>query len=185
MRALVCGLLGTLLLAGAAQAAGASRMTSQYTDLDFDQCTTLETNDMGATSVCPGYKGYPVVVSEGDLRMFVSFGIRPTEEKAMQQTLPPFNHLGQKIEWRIESDDDFWQPRATILRWFTEQESDGSEGQVLVVTQIKPGETCHIAYIDALAVSNANEKAREIADRESGSFDCSREPEVVQPFKAF
>jgi hypothetical protein len=185
MRAFVLGLLGVLLLGTAVQAAGGSRMESQYTDLDFDQCTMLETTEMGSMSACPGYRGYPVVVGEGDLRMFVSFGITPTVEKAMEQTLPPFNRLGQKVEWRIESDDDFWQPRATIVRWYTSRESGEAEGQVLVVTQLKPGATCHIAYIDALAVKNANEKAREIADKVAGRFDCAQEPDIVQPFKAF
>ena len=186
MKTLALGLFGLLLLPGAAlaQARGA-HMDSQYTDINFDECTTIEADDMGATSVCPGYRGYPVVIGEGDLRMFVSFGIKPTEEPAMQQTLGPFNHLGQKIEWRIESDDETFQPRATIIRWFTSGDNGEDKGQVLVVTQIKTGATCQIAWIDALATKNANEKAREIADKYSGNFDCARDPEIIQPFKAF
>jgi hypothetical protein len=189
MKALALGLFALALLPAAAHAATAngSRMESKYTDIDFDECTTIEADDMGATSACPGYKGYPVVIGEGDLRMFVSFGIKPTEEKAAEQTLGPFNHLGKKIEWRIETDDDTWQPRATIIRWFTagEDGSDKTGGQVLVVTQIKLGATCQIALIDAQAVKDANEKARQIADANAGSYDCSKEPEVIQPFKAF
>jgi len=186
MKALVLGLFSLMLLPGAALAqARGGHIDAQYTDIDFDECTTIESDDMGATSVCPGYKGYPVVIGEGDLRMFVSFGIKPTEEKAMQQTLGPFNHLGAKIEWRIESDDETFQPRATISRWFTAGDDGTDKGQVLVVTQIKPGATCQIALIDALAVKNANEKAREIADAKAGSFDCANEPEIIQPFRAF
>ena len=188
MRAILLGLaslgLGLLPTGAMAQASG-SHMDSQYTDIDFDQCTTIETDDMGGTSVCPGYKGYPVVIGEGDLRMFVSFGIKPTEEPAMHQTLPPFNHLGKKIEWRIESDDETFQPRATIIRWFTAGDGGEDKGQVLVVTQIKPGATCQIALIDALEVKDANAKAREIADKNAGSYDCGKEPEVIQPFKAY
>ena len=186
MKAWIAGLAGLMLLPGAAlaQAAG-SHMESQYTDIDFDQCTTIEADDMGATSACPGYKGYPVVIGEGDLRMFVTFGIKPTEEKAAEQTLGPFNHLGKKIEWRIESDDDTFQPRATIIRWFTAGDNGEDKGQVLVVTQIKLGATCQIALIDALANKNANTLARQIADEKAGSFDCSKEPEIIQPFKAF
>lgn len=186
MKAILLSLAGLMLLPGAAlaQAIG-SHMDSQYTDIDFDQCTTIESDDMGATSACPGYKGYPVVIGEGDLRMFVSFGIKPTEEPAMQQTLGPFNHLGKKIEWRIESDDDTFQPRATIVRWFTEGDGGVETGQILVVTQIKLGATCQIALVDALATKNANEKAREIADKSAGNFDCSKEPEIIQPFKAY
>lgn len=185
MKPIFVGFFGALLLSVPAHAAGGSAMVSQYTDIDFDQCTTIESDDTGAMSVCPGYKGYPVVIGEGDLRMFVSFGIRPTEEPAMQQTLGPFNHLGQKIEWRIEQDDDTFQPRATIIRWFTAGDDGTDKGQVLVVTQIKLGATCQIALIDALAVKNANALAQQIADEKAGSFDCANEPERVEPFKAF
>ena len=67
-------------------------------------------------------------------------------------------------------------PVATILRWYTaapDGAGDKTEGQVLVVTQLRPGATCHIAYIDALANKNANEMARHIADQQAGSFDCN------------
>lgn len=158
---------------------------SAYTDIDFDQCTTLEADDMGATSVCPGYKGWPVVIGEGDLRMFVSFGVKAIDERAMQQTMPPFNHLGKKMEWRIETDGDFVQPRATIVRWFTAGEDGNDKGQILVVTQLKTDATCQIAYVDALAVKDANELARKIADEKAGSFDCANDPEIVQPFTAY
>lgn len=186
MKAWVAGLAALMLLPGAtlAQVSG-GHMDSQYTDIDFDQCTTIEADDMGSISACPGYKGYPVVIGEGDLRMFVSFGIKPTEERAAEQTLGPFNHLGKKIEWRIESDDDNFQPRATIIRWFTAGDNGQDKGQVLVVTQIKFGAICQIALIDALANKNANELARKIANEKAGSFDCSKEPDIIQPFNAF
>ena len=75
--------------------------------------------------------------------------------------------------------------RATIVRWFTSGDNGEDKGQVLVVTQLKTGATCQIALIDALAVKNANEKARQIADAKAGSFDCAKEPEIIQPFRAF
>ncbi|UXN74462.1 hypothetical protein N8D56_04770 [Devosia sp. A8/3-2] len=40
---------------------------------------------------------------------------------------------------------------------------------MLVVTQLAEGQTCHIAYIDALANDNANELARQAADK-AGKF---------------
>ena len=66
------GVLGVVLYAGGGNAA---ELRSEYTDLDFAQCTTVEADDTGAMSACPGLRGYPVVIGEGDLRMFVSFGI--------------------------------------------------------------------------------------------------------------
>lgn len=182
------GILGcatiVTLLAGPAGAADAYR--SEYTDLDFEQCTRIIADDMGATFACPGYKGIPVMVGEGDLRMFVSFGLTSTTEKAAEETLPPFNHLGAKIEWRLKQGEEGYEPAATILRWFTQREEGEGEGQVLVVTQIKTGATCHIAYIDAVANSNANEMAREAADSLAGDFDCENTmPQVRGEFAAF
>ena len=163
--------------------AAAGEFQSAYTDVDFGQCTFIESDDTGSLSVCPGWRGYPLVIGEGDLRMFVTYGIDPLKERAAEQTLPPFNTLGKKMEWRLEEVDGALVPRATILRWFTSREGM-PDGQVLVVTQLKTGATCHVAYIDALAVKNANEKAQNIADA-TGDFDCSNEPEIVGTFGAW
>jgi hypothetical protein len=181
MKALLGGLLGLTIIGGTA---GAAEIKSFYSDLNFDECTTIESDDTGAMSACPGYRGYPVVVGEGDLRFFVTFGVDPLKEKAAEQTLPPFNYVGKKIEWRGEADGDDWRPKATILRWYVTPD-EKPKGEVLVVTQLKLGATCQIALIDALAVKDANEKARQIADEKAGDFDCANEPETVQPFKAY
>ena len=176
-----------LLLAAAFMAPGAvvaQSITSEYTDLDLTQCTVFEADDTGAMLGCPGLRGYPVMVAEGDLRMFVSFGLYAPSEKAAEQTLPPFNRLGPKIEWRLRQDGDTRTPFATILRWFTAREGGESEDQILVVTQLGIGTACHIAYIDALAVDDANALARKIADARAGSFDCHSEAELVEPFEA-
>ena len=184
MRRLVAGLLAAAL--AAVPTMGAERFRSEYTDVDFEQCTLITSDEMGGTFACPGYKGIPVMIGEGDLRMFVSFGLASTTERAATETLPPFNHLGKKIEWRLMQTDGGFEPVATILRWFTQREEGQAEGQVLVVTQIKMGATCHIAYIDALANSNANELAREAADTLAGEFDCeARMPRVTKTFEAF
>jgi hypothetical protein len=178
----------SLLLAAAVMVPGAvaaQDITSEYTDLDLAQCTVFEADDTGAMLGCPGWRGYPVMVAEGDLRMFVSFGLYAPSEPAAEQTLPPFNRLGPKIEWRLRQDGDTRVPFATILRWFTAREGGESEDQILVVTQLGTGTTCHVAYIDALAVDDANALAREIADEKAGSVGCGSEPEKVEPFEAW
>lgn len=175
-----------LLALGPAGASAADSFRSEYTDIDFEQCTEIVADDMGATSACPGYKGIPVMIGEGDLRMFVSFGLRSTTEKAANETLPPFNYLGKKIEWRLKQVGSDLEPVATIIRWFTQREEGEDEGQVLVVTQLKMGAVCHIAYIDALANKDANELARQAADTLAGDFDCEATmPQVRGAFKAF
>jgi hypothetical protein len=74
------------------------------------------------------------------------------------------------------------------LRFFVDKgqgDAPEKQGQVLVVTQIKAGATCHIAYVDALANADANAMAQKVADEKAGSFDCKNEPEFVGEFLAW
>ncbi len=167
--------------------AAAQQVESSYTDLNLNMdCTVIESDDFGSTWACAGLKGMPVMVSEADLRMSVSYGLSSTAEKAAGQTLPPFNRLGDRIEWRVSNAEGHWKPFATILRFFTRHEGTGEEGQVLVVTRVAPGATCHVAYVDALANADANELARRTADEKAKDFDCEAgEPEIVGKFEAW
>lgn len=160
--------------------------TSAYTEIDLDQCLILEADDFGASWACPGYKGYPLKVREGDLRFSLSYGFEAGKRSSGFQTLPPFNELGSRLEWRLSREKGYWFPIATIVRYHTaDPETGENKGQVLVVSQIAEGNSCHIAHIDALANPNANELAREAADK-AGSFDCANdEVEVIGPFKAY
>jgi len=177
------GVAAAVLLTAPAQA---QQIESSYTDVDLNLCTVMESDDFGTMWACPGLKGIPVMVSEGDLRMFVSYGLTSTTEKAADQTLGPFNRLGDSIEWRVSNAEGHWKPFATILRFFTKGEEGKPEGQVLVVTRIAPGATCHIAYVDALANADANELARQAADTKAKDFDCATgEPEYVGKFEAW
>jgi hypothetical protein len=180
---LVPAVLAVLL---AAAPASAQQLESSYTDVDLDDCSVISSDDFGSTWACPGYKGIPVMIAEGDLRFFVSYGLKSTEEKAAEQTLLPFNHLGEKIEWRLSNAEGGWKPFATILRYFVQREDGGEEdGQILVVTKVEPGATCHVAYIDALANPDANELARQAADDLVADFDCADQPEIVGDFEAW
>ena len=179
MKPILAAILAIAALATPAQAA----FNSAYTDLNLDECLVLDADDFGASWACPGYKGYPLMVSEGDLRFSLAYGFNPSDN---WQTLPPFNRLGEKLEWRLSNDLGRWMPIATIVRYHTADPETGEDkGQVLVVTQLVEGNTCHIAYIDALANPDANELAREAADS-SGDFDCaSEEVETIGKFEAW
>jgi len=186
------GILAGIGLALAVAAPAAAQFNqSEYTDIDLDACTVVVSDDFGSTWACNGYKGIPVMIAEGDLRMMVSYGLASTEEKAASQTLPPFNHLGGKIEWRLSNAAGGYKPFATIVRYFIaapephEGEEKGPEGQILVVTRIEPGATCQVAWIDALANPEANELARKAADETAPGFDCANEPEIVGKFEAW
>ena len=176
-------LAAMLALAALATTPAQAAFNSAYTDLNLDECLVLDADDFGASWACPGYKGYPLMVSEGDLRFSLAYGFNPSDN---WQTLPPFNRLGEKLEWRLSNDLGRWMPIATIVRYHTADPETGEDkGQVLVVTQLVEGNVCHIAYIDAVANTDANELAREAADS-SGSFDCaSDEVEVIGRFEAY
>ena len=73
MRNLAVLVMVTLL----AVPAGAQELVSEYTDVDIGQCTMLEADEMGAVWACPGLRGYPVMIAEGDLRFFVSLCSMP------------------------------------------------------------------------------------------------------------
>lgn len=165
--------------------ATAQQIDSAYTDIDLDQCQVMHSDDFGTQWACPGYKGYPLMIAEGDIRFFVSYGFGAPDEPAARQTLPPFNTLGPRIEWRLSNAEGGWKPFATILRYLTES-GDGEEaGEVLVVTRLEPGATCHIAYVDALANEDANELARQAADEIASGFDCDDGPETLGDFAAW
>lgn len=188
MRKFTGAIAAILLLSMGGTGAQAQFNQSEYTDVDLDACTVIQSDDFGSTWACNGYKGIPVMIAEGDLRFFVSYGLTSTEEKAATQTLPPFNHLGPKIEWRLSNVGGGYKPFATVLRFFVQRTDDSgaeiAEGQVLVVTRIEPGATCQTAWIDALANPNANELAREAADK-AADFDCENDPEIVGKFEAW
>jgi hypothetical protein len=178
----IATILGAALLA--ATPAGAADLVSAYTDLDLDQCTVTDTDEVGATLACEGLNGMPIIVSEGDLRMTVSYGDNARDEPAMGQGFGPFNRLGAKIEWLSPADDPD-NPVATILRWYLQQGEGPGESQLLVVTQLPPQAVCQIAWIDATANDNANVIARQAAAELAGDFDCGGMPKIRGEFEAF
>jgi hypothetical protein len=178
----IATILGAVFLAAAP--AGAADLVSAYTDLDLNQCIETDTDEVGATYACEGLNGTPVTVSEGDLRMTVSYGDNARDEPAMGQGFGAFNRLGAKIEWLSPADDPE-TPIATILRWYLQQGEGPDESQILVVTQLEPGAVCQIAWIDATANKNANVLARQAAAELAGDFDCGGMPKVYGDFEAF
>ncbi|MGV3650498.1 MAG: hypothetical protein ACO1OK_03680, partial [Devosia sp.] len=69
----LAGLVAALVGALAANPAQAA-FESAYTDIDLDQCLLLNADDFGARWACPGYRGYPLMVTEGDLRFSLLYG---------------------------------------------------------------------------------------------------------------
>jgi hypothetical protein len=167
--------LGIMPLSAAAQ-----DITSRYSDLDLKTCQKLalfEDEGEGGEWSCPGIEDYDVRVWEGDLRSYVGFGQTAPAQCASMQTFGAFSSLGPRVEWRIRDG----KPFATILRWFTTQNTNGGtpvKQNWLVVTKLGDKDACHIAYIDA-RYAEANEVARQRADEMAAGFDCGRDmPEI-------
>jgi hypothetical protein len=144
----------------------------------------ISTDDFGTTWACPGLKGMPVMVRESQQRFRVSYGLTSTTEKAAEETLPPANRLGEEIEWRVSNAEGSYKPFATILKFYVQGEGE-TEGQVLVVTKVSPGATCHVAYVDAVANKDAEALAQKTADERAAGFDCTKAPEIVGEFGAW
>ncbi|WP_417579184.1 hypothetical protein [Pelagibacterium sp.] len=178
----------TLTFLAATNAVQAQTWRSGYTDIDFERCTVVSSYELGAELACPGYNGFPLMIADGDLRMFVSYGFGAPDEMAAGQTFPQFNQIGDKIEWLLEASSEWGErPVATIVRYYLEPIEPGDpQGQVLVVTKIEEGNTCWVAQIDARANANANQMARDAARRLVRGWDCqTMERETVGVWNAF
>jgi hypothetical protein len=161
-------------------------ISSAYTDFDADKCKHepgTEEEDYG-TWECPGLGDIKVLLSAGDQRKYVSFGEASDDNLALSQTFPGFSDVYRAtVEWRLEDG----RPFATILRWNVMTAGDSAKatapikpsGQVLVVTQLGPGGTCQIGYVDTRSNANANEIARQIADDKARSFRCGEDQPVT------
>ncbi|MGD9542931.1 MAG: hypothetical protein AB7F41_08190 [Methylocystis sp.] len=172
-----------LVVASGFAPAAAQDISSAYTKLDVRRdCkhrpgTAIE--DYGEWR-CKGHAGAPMWLGAGDQRMYVSFGAKAKDEPAAGQTLAPFNDFYKGVvEWRLSNG----KPFAGIMRWNVKRAADMENreirGRALVVTRLPPGAVCHVGYVDALANPNANELAREIADRRARDFVCGVDTPVV------
>lgn len=158
------------------------QVKSLYTAIDLAACRTVAGARHKPARLCEGLPGYPVYVAEGKRGVYLSVGPNAAERRAAQQTLKAFNTLSDKrgnrstVEWRFVVRNEKPVPYATIVRYFTQ--GTGGAGEVLVVARVTERETCHIAYVDALATPDAIVLARKIADTKARSGTCPAEPSV-------
>ncbi len=176
-------LLALVLLASPA-AEAQTRTESVYTKLILGECgqeLAAPNQEMeSARFWCRGYHDMDVMVAEGDLRFFVSYGPNAENELAASETLPQFNTIGETLEWRVQpTPDGGWEAFATILRFHLDAMESTRPGQVLVVTRLgETGTVCHVAYVDALLNPNPNALAREATDTIARDFVCGLDQPV-------
>lgn len=166
-----------------------AEIVSEYTDLVADRdCTTVGKAAEGegdwANFVCPGYKGYPVILSYADARESVVYGFPPQgEEGFVWESFDGFNSSGPKIEWRIDRQRGEEVPFATIHRWNVSNADDpDARVEVLVVEkvgQLADRQSCAVGYVVASGNPEANAQARKIADEQARDFACGDQPTVM------
>jgi hypothetical protein len=164
--------------------ATAQTIEGAFADFNLKKCRHIpgEVEEDYGEWRCKGYDGIPIWMGAADQRVMISFGPRAKEEPAAHQTLSSFNGEGEKIEWRIEKSANQKPPFAAIMHWSTTKPDDKGDpvrGEVLVVTRLPPGAVCHVGYVDGRANPNANELAREIADKNARKFRCRKDAPVV------
>jgi hypothetical protein len=160
----------------------AQSAVSVTTKLDLAKCrhaAGTDEEDYGEWK-CRGYRGIPIHVSAGDQRVFISFGRNAAAEPAARQTLASFNSEGDAVEWRLAADAiGKRRPFAAIVAWKTTVGENSVRGVVLVVTRLGPGPVCHVGYVDRLANPDAENLAREIADRHARAFRCGVDKPLI------
>ena len=159
---------------------------SAYTDAVTKSCKTLvepAPDEPGGDFIvleCKGYKNWAFTYKEGDLRASVHYGYLSNDALDNQfESFAQFNSVGKKVEWRLDENKI---PVAAIIRYFVEYPDpetgsvdNGAKGQVLVISKVGVTEQedgCVIGYVDALANTDANKLARELADENAASFQC-------------
>ncbi len=156
---------------------------SVYTELDLDgACRPFELYELGGSFTCPGYAGYGVLFSEGDLRQSVFYGfVGEWFAEGAFESFSSFNNVSGTIEWRLRGG----VPYAAIMRWFISSggasADETKQGQVLVVSKVAQpgiGDGCVVGYVDALENAEANVLAREVADTHAADFMCRIEDPV-------
>lgn len=178
----------TAALLALAMPASAEEIRSEYTDIDLEKgCSTFEASaedEPGgfANLVCNGWRGYPVLIYQGDLRESVVYGFPPAGDHAWE-SFSPFNATGPRIEWRIEKSGDKEIPFATIHRWNVSNPEDSEKSvEVLVVEKvglIGEQQSCAVGLVMATGNAKANEQARQLADKQARTASCSDAPTVI------
>jgi hypothetical protein len=159
----LCGVAALISAPAAAQ-----NVTSRYTMLDLRRCRTLEVIPEGESVRlrCPGLAGIPLFVNEGDGRSEIDAGYDDGE----WESLPAFNTIGDRIEWRLSGG----RPFAIIYRLRTAATEGAPAGSALIVEAIGHGARvpgCRIGLVDG-ALPDANARARALADRRARAARC-------------
>lgn len=161
--------------------ATADAQTSVYTHLNEESCGPVHVDTEGSATIaarrCQGDGNWMLYHRADDHGDWTGYG----RGEAVPADLSYGGYVGNfgsfhtVVEWRR---DDAGAAYATIHRYNSvefDNEGEAVRRSVLIVTALRPDaetQSCHVGYVDASALSGANEIAREMADRLAPGFEC-------------
>ncbi len=133
---------------------------------------------------CEGYGEWTVYAGATEQTARLGFGERnlPRQlEETPITSVGAFSTTAQTLEWRTRGRTPF----ATIARWTARRGSARLEEYLVVTALDARNGACHVAYIDATRINEANAVARAAADQMAEGFRCgSRAPQRIDATQA-
>jgi hypothetical protein len=168
----IAAALGVLL--GGAQIVPASSIESAYSRHDYESCQKLGDDDPILERRCAGHDGIPVTwVSEPDSSS-VSFGSEGALGGEFDKRFT-FAVAGNVIEWRGPVEKGRVVPYAAIVRYQLCRAIGGPCLPELVVYRLNAKRSSCIAATVNGRRTDANIRAREMADGFARGFDCEKD----------
>lgn len=161
-------------------ASAANAQESTYTQLNEETCESLYIHEEGSSTQiggrCAGQDGWWLYRQADDHGEWTAY----SQGDAMPEDLQYGGYTGNfgnyhtVVEWRR---DDAGQAFATIHRYYSMDFGSGEpvRQSVLVVTALRPEgepESCHVGYVMASQIEDANVQARLMADEMAPHIDC-------------
>ena len=170
------------MLAGLAMPAVAQPVTTVYSRID-DQCIERGLPDAPVVEIiCQAPGDWSLILHVSDHGASITYldgqGHRSSPLSPPARAL--FGSFHTVVEWREQVGSVF----ASIHRYHHETPAEMSGGpgeawQTLMVTALRSGDSvpaCVVAFIDASAIRDANQLARDVADRLAPGWDCALDP---------
>lgn len=165
-------------LAWGAVVHAASGPTSAYTDLSKCKITDSSEQHLGEAdanpdffeSTCSNFSGYRILHNGSDARSWLVIkrgGLNWDTRNGLSDTVPGhFPQIaGKMIEWRLAPGAK--EPYALILRIAAQDEQAQKDVEWLAILRVRPKAIGVAGVIKATGNPNANQAARDLADREA------------------
>jgi hypothetical protein len=173
---------GVLSLGASAQAQEASSLYTRVED-----CANYQYADEPVwETACRGIGDWSFFLASSEHGEGIAYA-HDSSERTDFMTAPQrgmFGNFHDVVEWRGHGE----AIETSIHRYYSyaptgENDADGKpemdQFETLVVTALRPGEAvvaCQVAFVDASAISGANEAAQLVADSLAGEFECGVTP---------